>query len=119
MKSEPDAYGIGDLRREGNTLWDGIRNYQARNFMRSMDVGDQAFFYHSNCKPPGIIGLMEVMETGLVDPLSLIPRPSTTTPSQAPKNHAGTAHACDSSANSMACSASTSCGSSTAKSSCP
>ena len=44
MKSEPDAYGIDDLRREGSTLWDGIRNYQARNFMRSMSVGDQAFF---------------------------------------------------------------------------
>ena len=68
MKSEPDAYGIDELRREGSTLWDGIRNYQARNFMRSMTVGDQAFFYHSNCKPPGIIGLMEVVETHLVDP---------------------------------------------------
>ena len=68
MKSEPDAYCIDDLRREGSTLWDGIRNYQARNFMRSMSVGDQAFFYHSNCKPPGIIGLMEVVETQLVDP---------------------------------------------------
>ena len=68
MKSEPDAYGIDDLRREESTLWDGIRNYQARNFMRSMTVGDQAFFYHSNCKPPGIIGLMEVVETHLVDP---------------------------------------------------
>ena len=73
MKSEPDAYGIDDLRREGTTLWDGIRNYQARNFMRSMEVGDQAFFYHSNCKPPGIIGLMEVMETGLVDPTQFDP----------------------------------------------
>jgi predicted RNA-binding protein with PUA-like domain len=68
MKSEPDAYGIDDLRREGSTLWDGIRNYQARNFMRSMNEADRAFFYHSNCKPPGIIGLMEVVETNLVDP---------------------------------------------------
>ncbi len=68
MKSEPDAYGIADLRREKTTLWDGIRNYQARNFMRTMHPGDQAFFYHSNCKPPGIIGLMEVIEIGLVDP---------------------------------------------------
>ena len=46
MKSEPDAYGIDDLRREKTTLWDGIRNYQARNFMRTMVTGDQAFFYH-------------------------------------------------------------------------
>ena len=73
MKSEPDVYGIDHLRREGNTLWDGIRNYQARNFMRSMSVGDQAFFYHSNCKPPGIVGLMEVTETGLVDPTQFDP----------------------------------------------
>ena len=73
MKSEPDAYGIDDLRREQTTLWDGIRNYQARNFMRSMAVGDRAFFYHSNCKPPGIIGLMEVVEIGLVDPTQFDP----------------------------------------------
>ena len=73
MKSEPDAYSIEDLAREGTTLWDGIRNYQARNFMRSMNVGDRAFFYHSNCKPPGIVGLMEVVETGLVDPSQFDP----------------------------------------------
>ena len=74
MKSEPDAYGIDDLRREKTTLWDGIRNYQARNFMRTMAIGDQAFFYHSNCKPPGIIGLMEVVETSLVDPTQFDPQ---------------------------------------------
>ena len=68
MKSEPDVYGIADLQKEKITLWDGIRNYQARNFMRSMKQGDKAFFYHSNCKPPGIVGLMEVIETKLVDP---------------------------------------------------
>ena len=68
MKSEPDVYGIHHLQQEGTTLWDGIRNYQARNFMRSMAIGDRAFFYHSNAKPPGIVGLMEVIETGLTDP---------------------------------------------------
>ena len=73
MKSEPEAYSIGDLEREGTTLWDGIRNYQARNFMRGMQVGDRAFFYHSNATPPGIVGLMEVMETGLVDPSQFDP----------------------------------------------
>ena len=73
MKSEPEAYGIDDLRREGSTLWDGIRNYQARNFMRSMEVGDRAFFYHSNAKPPGIVGLMEVVETGITDPSQFEP----------------------------------------------
>ncbi len=74
MKSEPDVYGIDHLERDGSTLWDGIRNYQARNFMRGMAVGDQAFFYHSNAKPPGIIGLMEVIETGLTDPSQFDPR---------------------------------------------
>jgi len=73
MKSEPDAYSIDDLARDGTTLWDGIRNYQARNFMRSMAIGDQAFFYHSNANPPGIVGLMEVVETQLVDPSQFDP----------------------------------------------
>ncbi len=68
MKSEPNVYSIDDLKNEGTTLWDGIRNYQARNFMRKMKIGDQVFFYHSNCKPPGITGLMEVIETNLIDP---------------------------------------------------
>ena len=68
MKSEPDVYGIHHIQKEGTTLWDGIRNYQARNFMRSMSIGDRAFFYHSNTKPPGIVGMMEVIETGITDP---------------------------------------------------
>ena len=73
MKSEPEVYGIEHLRAEGTTLWDGIRNYQARNFMRTMVVGDRAFFYHSNATPPGIVGLMEVVETGLTDPSQFDP----------------------------------------------
>ena len=68
MKSEPDAYSIDDLRNDGVTLWDGIRNYQARNFMRNMNKGDKVFFYHSNCKPPGIVGFMEVIGLNIVDP---------------------------------------------------
>ena len=73
MKSEPDVYGIQHLQQEGSTLWDGIRNYQARNFMRTMQAGDRAFFYHSNAKPPGIVGLMEVIETGITDPSQFDP----------------------------------------------
>jgi len=73
MKSEPDVYGIQHLQQEGTTLWDGIRNYQARNFMRSMQIGDRAFFYHSNAKPPGIVGMMEVIETGITDPSQFDP----------------------------------------------
>ncbi|UPM49852.1 EVE domain-containing protein [Synechococcus sp. A10-1-5-1] len=73
MKSEPDVYGIQHLQAEVTTLWDGIRNYQARNFMRSMSIGDRAFFYHSNAKPPGIVGMMEVIETGITDPSQFDP----------------------------------------------
>jgi predicted RNA-binding protein with PUA-like domain len=73
MKSEPDVYGIAHLEADGTTLWDGIRNYQARNFMRAMTLGDRAFFYHSNATPPGIVGLMEVVETGLIDPSQFDP----------------------------------------------
>jgi len=73
MKSEPDVYGIQHLQQEGSTLWDGIRNYQARNFMRTMQPGDRAFFYHSNAKPPGIVGLMEVIETRITDPSQFDP----------------------------------------------
>ena len=68
MKSEPEAYSIDHLLKDQTTLWDGIRNYQARNFMRKMNIGDKVFFYHSNCKPPGIVGLMEVIDKNIVDP---------------------------------------------------
>jgi predicted RNA-binding protein with PUA-like domain len=68
MKSEPDVYSIDDLQRDRTSLWDGVRNYQARNFMREMHVGDRIFFYHSNTKPPGIVGLACVSAENLVDP---------------------------------------------------
>ena len=68
MKSEPDAYSIDTLKEDRVTLWDGIRNYQARNFMRKMALGDKVFFYHSNCKPPGIVGFMEVIALNIIDP---------------------------------------------------
>lgn len=61
MKSEPDAYSIDDLESDGKIHWSGVRNYEARNIMRDrMNVGDRAFFYHSNVKPPVIAGEMEV-----------------------------------------------------------
>lgn len=85
MKSEPDAYSIDDLAREGTTLWDGIRNYQARNFMRSMSIGDRAFFYHSNAAPPGIVGLMEVCETHLLDPSQFDPESHYYDPASTPE----------------------------------
>ena len=68
MKSEPEADSIDNLKKDVVTLWDGIRNYQARNYMRKMSIKDKIFFYHSNCKPPGIVGLMEVIDLNIVDP---------------------------------------------------
>ena len=61
IKSEPTTYGIDHMARDRKTSWSGVRNYQARNFMRDqMKVGDRAFFYHSNCEEPGIAGIVEV-----------------------------------------------------------
>jgi len=69
MKSEPDEYGITDLKREKTSLWEGIRNYQVRNFFRDdMNMGDKAFFYHSNTSVPGVVGEMEVVEVAVPDP---------------------------------------------------
>jgi len=70
MKSEPDVFSIEDLRRENVAGWDGVRNYQARNFMRAMRKGDLAFFYHSNTEPPAIAGLMEIIQEAHPDPTS-------------------------------------------------
>ena len=68
MKSEPSAYSIQDLQREKQTVWDGVRNYQARNFLRQMKKNDLAFFYHSNTKNPGIVGLMRIVSSDVLDP---------------------------------------------------
>jgi predicted RNA-binding protein with PUA-like domain len=69
MKSEPDTFSIDDLKRKKQEPWDGVRNYQARNFMREgMRVGDKVFFYHSNCAVPGIVGLAEVATEAYPDP---------------------------------------------------
>ena len=68
MKSEPESYSIDDLKKEKKCRWDGIRNYQARNFMMNdMRVGDQVLFYHSNAKPPGIVGVAEISAPAIVD----------------------------------------------------
>ncbi len=70
MKSEPDVFGIHDLYQRPNQTepWDGVRNYQARNMMRdAMKIGDQVFFYHSNCDEPGIVGIMEIAKEGYPD----------------------------------------------------
>lgn len=68
MKSEPDVFGIDDLAKKGREGWNGVRNYQARNFMKSMKVGDKVLFYHSNAKPSGVAGVAEVCRTAYPDP---------------------------------------------------
>lgn len=70
MKSEPSTFSIYHLQNKPNQTehWDGVRNYQARNMMRDqMKQGDLAFFYHSNCTPPGIVGVVEIVKEGYPD----------------------------------------------------
>ena len=74
LKSEPDVYAIDDLARDGRTFWDGVRNYQARNLMREMAVGDLVLFYHSSANPPGVAGIARVAATARPDPTALDPR---------------------------------------------
>jgi predicted RNA-binding protein with PUA-like domain len=76
MKSEPETFGIEHLKKRPKQTepWDGVRNYQARNMMRDdMKVGDKAFFYHSNCAEPGIVGIVEIVKAGYPDTTELDP----------------------------------------------
>ncbi len=69
MKSEPDVYSIDHLKKDIRSLWEGVRNYQARNFMMNqMQPGDEVLFYHSNAEPPGIAGIAKVSKKALPDP---------------------------------------------------
>ena len=89
MKSEPDDLGIDHLkaRPKKTEPWDGVRNYQARNMMRDqMKKGDQVFFYHSNCKQPGIVGIMEVVREGYVDHTAFDPEEKYFDPKSDPDN---------------------------------
>ncbi|MEN1941610.1 EVE domain-containing protein [Luteimonas sp. MJ246] len=73
MKSEPEDFSIDDLERVGTEPWTGVRNYQARNFMRDgMSVGDGVFFYHSNCAVPGIYGIAAVASVAYPDPTQFV-----------------------------------------------
>ena len=72
MKSEPDSYSIEQFAKDKNTLWTGVRNYQARNFMMdAMKPGDLFFFYHSNAEPSGIVGIGKITKVAVVDPTAL------------------------------------------------
>ena len=69
MKTEPGTYSIEDLKKDKKTIWDGVRNYQARNIMMNdMQVGDEVLFYHSNAKPPGVAGLAKITKSAAPDP---------------------------------------------------
>lgn len=89
MKSEPDVFSIDDLRNRpnGTEHWDGVRNYQARNMMRDqMREGDLAFFYHSNCPEPGIVGIMEIVRAGYPDFTAFDPQSEYYDPASLPDN---------------------------------
>ena len=87
MKSEPDAYSIDDLERDKREMWDGIRNYQARNMMRDeMRIGDEVFFYHSNCKEPAIVGIARVASEPYPDPTQFDPDEKYYDPKSDPDN---------------------------------
>ena len=73
MKTEPDVFGYDDLVRVKREGWDGIRNYQARNFLRAMRKGDQAIFYHSNATPPGVAGVAKIVKRGRARPHAVRP----------------------------------------------
>lgn len=75
MKSEPDAYSIDHFEKDGKTLWTGVRNYQARNFMTTaMKLGDPILFYHSNAEPSAVVGLGKIARINLPDPSALDPK---------------------------------------------
>jgi predicted RNA-binding protein with PUA-like domain len=89
MKSEPDAFSIDDLKTRGaaGEPWDGVRNYQARNWIRdAMAVGDQVFFYHSNCELPGIVGIAEVASNAYPDATAFDPEAKYYDPKSDPEN---------------------------------
>ncbi len=74
LKSEPGTYAIADLERDGHTSWEGVRNYQARNFLRDeLQPGDQVLFYHSTAEPPGVAGIARVVSRGSADPTAQDP----------------------------------------------
>lgn len=87
MKSEPSSYSIDDLARDKTTFWNGVRNYQARNFLRdSIKPGDRVLFYHSNADPSGITGVAKVVKGGYADPTAFDPKSSYYDPKASPGN---------------------------------
>jgi predicted RNA-binding protein with PUA-like domain len=86
LKSEPSVYSLEDLKRDGQTFWDGIRNYQARNYIRDqMKVGDRVLFYHSNVDPMAIVGIAEVRREAYPDHTAFDPNDPHYDPASTPE----------------------------------
>jgi len=73
VKSEPGSFSIDDLKESRRTTWEGVRNFQARNYLRSMAKGDPVLFYHSNCEVPAVVGITKVVRTAYPDPTQFDP----------------------------------------------
>jgi predicted RNA-binding protein with PUA-like domain len=88
IKSEPDVFSIRDLAKapRKTTHWEGVRNYQARNFLRAMRKGDRCLFYHSNAAPPGVAGVVEVVSEAYPDPAAWDPKSDYHDPKASPGN---------------------------------
>ncbi len=86
MKSEPDVFGIDDLAKKKTEGWNGVRNYEARNFMKSMKTGDCVLFYHSNALPSGVAGTAVVSRTAYPDPTQFDPKSEYFEPRATPEN---------------------------------
>lgn len=74
MKSEPDELSIQELARQGQARWDGVRNFQARNYLRAMQEGDLFLFYHSSCAQPGVAGIGRIVQGAYPDPSACDPQ---------------------------------------------
>ena len=85
MKSEPDEFSIDALKKVGREPWSGVRNYQARNFMKAMKVGDPILFYHSSCEVPGVVGIAEVVSDIYPDPTQFKPKSDYYDPASKPE----------------------------------
>lgn len=85
MKTEPDAFSIDTLKQKQVAPWDGVRNFQARNYMRDMQVGDKVLFYHSSADPSGVAGLAEVVRTAYPDHTSWDPKSDHFDPKSTPE----------------------------------
>jgi len=73
VKSEPESFSIDDLQRDKKTSWEGVRNFMARNYLRTMEKGDQVLYYHSNCEVPAVVGIAKVVKTAYPDPTQFDP----------------------------------------------